>query len=48
VESSMANKYGTSNIYSQRNTPEKDLYILEEVKKLPNRFNTSNSSNEYS
>jgi hypothetical protein len=39
----MANKYGTSNIYSQRNTPEKDLYLLEEVKKLPNRFNTSNS-----
>ena len=32
---------GSSNIYSQRNTPEKDL--LEEVKKLPNRFNTSNS-----
>jgi hypothetical protein len=45
VENSMANKYGTS---SQRNTPEKDLYILEEVKKLPNRFNASNSSNEYS
>jgi hypothetical protein len=43
VESSMANKYGTSNIYSQRNTPENNLYLLEEVKKLPNRFNTSNS-----
>jgi hypothetical protein len=42
----MANKYGTSNISSQINTPEKNL--LKEVKKLPNRFNTSNSSNEYS
>jgi len=48
AESFMANKYGTSNISSQRNTPENNLHILEEVKKLPNRFNTSNSSNEYS
>jgi len=48
AESSMANKYGTSNISSQINTPKKDLRVLEEVKKLPSRFNTSNSSNEYS
>jgi hypothetical protein len=48
AESSMANKYGTSNISSQINTPEKNLHVLEEVKKLPNRYNTSNSSNEHS
>jgi hypothetical protein len=48
AESSIANKYGTSNISSQINTPEKNLHTLKEVKKLPNRFNTSNSSNEYS
>jgi hypothetical protein len=43
----MVNKYGTSNISSQINTPEKNLHILKEVKQLPSRFNTSNSSNEY-
>jgi hypothetical protein len=48
AESSMVNKYGTSNISSQINTPEKNLHILKEVKQLPSRFNTSNSSNEYS